>query len=213
MLWLASNCHWYPVMPKKNTPQKPHWVIFGASGCIAGASNGITMVTFHVDITTTPVVPAVLAQWRELVSEFMISWDFMEIHWVWWDINSGKCGIRSGQRCCPFGIWSIQNLHVCYFKSSVWYLEIRCPQIKRRKNASGLVKVPIKHHQLSGDICQPLGFSHQNYHLWGQSSILGQTFPRFRCKPVDLSENGGIPDINDSIKKDNADRLSNLAGI
>jgi hypothetical protein len=174
------------------------------------------MVTFHVDITSTPVVPAVLAQWRELVSEFMISWDFMEIHWIWWAIKTLENVVYALVNVVPPSEYDLQNLHVCYFKSSVWYLEIRCPQIKRRKNASGLVNVPIKHQPTKwGHLPTPwffplkLPFVRSILHSWTNLS----TFRDFGANLWTCPKMGGIPDINDSIKKENADRLSNLAGI
>lgn len=112
--------------------------------------------------------------------------------------------------------YDLQNLHVCYFKSSVWYLEIRCPQIKRRKNASGLVNVPIKHQPTKwGHLPTPwffplkLPFVRSILHSWTNLS----TFRDFGANLWTCPKMGGIPDINDSIKKENADRLSNLAGI
>jgi hypothetical protein len=83
--------------------------------------------------------------------------------------------------------YDLQNLHVCYFKSSVWYLEIRCPQIKRRKNASGLVNVPIKHQPTKwGHLPTPwffplkLPFVRSILHSWTNlSEISVQT-----CGPV-----------------------------
>ena len=44
-----------PTIEKSENGHRP-------SGCIAGASYGITMVTSHIDIAATPVVPAVLAR-------------------------------------------------------------------------------------------------------------------------------------------------------
>ena len=174
------------------------------------------MVTFHVDITSTPVVPAVLAQWRDLVSEFMISWDFMEIHWIWWAIKTLENVVYALVNVVPPSEYDLQNLHVCYFKSSVWYLEIRCPSPNQtqKKTLPGWWMSQLNINQLSGDICQPLGFFplklpfvRSILHSWTNlSEISVQT-----CGPV--RKWGGIPDINDSIKKENADRLSNLAGI